>query len=59
MGDIRVWQPYVGGSPSGHIDMYDGSQWISDFRENGDFPGQGYRRDPDYQIFRPNQEEEE
>jgi hypothetical protein len=53
MGDIRVWQPYLGDSKNyGHIDMYNGNQWVSDFKENNPWPGSGYRDDPHYQIFR-------
>ena len=34
-GDIAVYQkPGVGGSQPGHICMYTGGQWISDFRQN-------------------------
>lgn len=34
-GDVAVYQkPGVGGSQPGHICMYSGSQWISDFRQN-------------------------
>lgn len=34
-GDIAVYQkPGKGGSEPGHICMYTGSQWISDFRQN-------------------------
>lgn len=34
-GDIAVYQkPGVGASQPGHICMYSGSQWISDFRQN-------------------------
>ena len=42
-GDIRVFQNYPGGSFSGHIDMYNGNQWVSDYFENGFWPGRGYR----------------
>jgi RHS repeat-associated protein len=52
IGDIRVFQPYLGGSIHGHIDMYNGSQWISDFKENNVWPSRGYGKNPDYQIFR-------
>ena len=52
-GDIRVIQPYTGGNPSGHINMYNGSNWVSDFVENGFWPGPGYRAHrPPYKIFR-------
>jgi RHS repeat-associated protein len=51
MGDIRVFQPYPGGSQYGHIDMYNGTQWISDFKEKNEFPGSGYKNSV-YEIFR-------
>jgi len=51
-GDIRVFQPYPNGNPAGHIDMYNGSHWVSDFRENNVWPGRGYANNPDYGIFR-------
>ena len=53
VGDIRVWQPYSSDkTPYGHIDMYNGTLWISDFKENSFYPGKGYRNDPIYQIYR-------
>ncbi|MCD6661159.1 MAG: hypothetical protein LT105_13430, partial [Lentimicrobium sp.] len=42
-GDIRVFQNYEGGSKHGHINMFNGNQWVSDFYENGFWPGRGYR----------------
>ncbi|NOU62284.1 RHS repeat-associated core domain-containing protein [Marinifilum caeruleilacunae] len=52
-GDIRVIQNYTGGSKHGHINMYNGSQWVSDFKENGFWPGPGYRKNkPSYKIYR-------
>ncbi|MCA1763273.1 MAG: hypothetical protein LC664_09820 [Flavobacteriales bacterium] len=53
LGDIRVIQPYTGGNQNGHINMFNGKDWISDFVENGFWPGPGYRRmKPSYLIFR-------
>jgi len=52
-GDVRVFQPYPGGDPTGHVDMYDGHQWISDFKEANFWPGAKYKKyHPDYKIFR-------
>jgi hypothetical protein len=54
-GDVAVVQPYPGGNQAGHMDMYDGSHWVSDFHQTGDtpYPGPGYRRNqPDYTIYR-------
>jgi hypothetical protein len=40
---------------SGHIQGYDGKNWISDFvQKNGFWPGKEYREEiPDYVIYRP------
>ena len=51
-GDIRVFQNYPGGSKHGHIDMYNGKQWVSDYFEKNDFPGNGYRLHNTFSIFR-------
>ncbi len=52
-GDIAVFQPYPGGRPEGHIAMYDGNHWMSDYRQQGFWPGSGYERyKPPYAIFR-------
>jgi hypothetical protein len=53
-GDIVVIQPYVGGNPSGHIAMYDGSRWISDFKQADFWGGKGYRaHKPPHTFYRP------
>jgi hypothetical protein len=44
-GDIVVIQS-VGGHPHGHIAMWTGSQWVSDFKQNDLFPASAYRRNP-------------
>ena len=52
-GDVAVIQPYDGGDLSGHIMMYDGGQWISDFRQADFWPDANYRKyAPPYSIFR-------
>ena len=52
-GDVAVIQPYDGGNPSGHMDMYNGSQWVSDFRQQDIWGGKGYRtQQPSYVIYR-------
>ncbi len=52
-GDIRVFQPYPGGDPVGHIDVYEGNQWVSDFKEDNFWPSAKYKKyHPAYQIFR-------
>lgn len=54
-GDVAVIQPYPGGNPSGHMAMYDGIIWISDFRQRSMYPGPGYRRtQPSFKIYRMN-----
>jgi type VI secretion system secreted protein VgrG len=55
-GDVIVIQPYPGGSPAGHIEMYDGVQWVSDYKQPGNdiWPGSFYRKaNPAYAIYRP------
>jgi hypothetical protein len=52
MGDVKVYQPYHIGNPNGHINMYDGKDWVSDFIENPKGPGPGYRSANDYVIYR-------
>ena len=61
-GDIAVIQPYTGGNQAGHIEGWNGSQWVSDFMQpyypdsagGGVYPGPGYRNaQPDYSIYRP------
>lgn len=52
-GDVIVIQP-APGHPDGHAAMYDGSQWVSDFKQmHGFYPGPSYRKSkPEYQIYR-------
>jgi len=55
MGDIRVFQPYKGGSPHGHMNMYNGDKWVSDYFETDFWPGPGYRKlKPKFNIYRWN-----
>lgn len=43
-GDVAVIQP-VPGHPDGHMAMYNGSIWVSDFQQqHGYYPGDTYRR---------------
>lgn len=49
-GDIIVMNSFVGKTkshPHGHIQMYNGTKWISDFRQKDFWPG------PDYRIVQP------
>jgi hypothetical protein len=58
-GDIAVIQGHLEGAkdnngiPYGHIQMYNGSIWISDFRQNRFWPGYKYREHtPAFIIYR-------
>lgn len=52
-GDVAVIQPYAGGNGIGHMAMYDGTQWISDFVQKSMYPGPGYRAaQPAFKIYR-------
>ncbi|HDT2126249.1 TPA: hypothetical protein RCG93_002620 [Enterobacter roggenkampii] len=52
-GDVAVIQPYPGGNSSGHMTMFEGTRWISDFTQLSMYPGPGYRRaQPTYKIYR-------
>ena len=52
-GDIVVIGA-IPGHPHGHMAMFDGTQWISDFRQlHGHYPGPGYRRlRPAFVVYR-------
>lgn len=53
-GDVAVIQP-IPGHPYGHVCIYDGHQWISDFIQRTMYPGQSYRNlHPSYVIYRHN-----
>ena len=51
-GDVVIIQP-IPGHPYGHMAMYEGEIWISDFRQfHGFYPGQSYRAShPAYQFY--------
>jgi hypothetical protein len=53
-GDVAVIQPYPGGNQAGHMTMYDGKDWVSDFNQGSNmYPGPGYRANqPPYKIYR-------
>ena len=55
-GDVAVIQS-IPGHPDGHMAIYDGDNWISDFRQRGGaygfYPGPAYRTlRPSYRIYR-------
>lgn len=52
-GDIVVIQSYAAKDPAGHIAMYDGKQWVSDFKQRDIWAGPGYRiHKPAMQVYR-------
>jgi len=52
-GDVVVIQPKPGTSGPGHIAMFDGGQWVSDYRQ-AKFWGAGRRPSPEtYKFYRP------
>lgn len=54
-GDVVVIQPYAGGRPEGHMAIFDGQTWFSDFRQRDMWGGPGYRHArPQYVIYRKN-----
>ena len=50
-GDISV-VPANMNHPFGHIAVYNGKQWVSDFKQNNILPSKAYRANGKYQIFR-------
>jgi len=53
-GDIAVIQPPKG-QTAGHIQIYNGTNWVSDFVQgSGIYPGPAYRKEKvAYEIYRP------
>jgi len=52
-GDVAVIQPFPGGRPYGHITMFDGKTWLSDFAQTDMWSGPGYRKNkPPYNLYR-------
>jgi len=54
-GDICVTKAFRGDNnhPHGHISMYNGSQWVSDFKQKDIWAGGDYRKHkPQNIIFR-------
>jgi hypothetical protein len=50
-GDVIVFQP-VDGHPDGHVEMYNGTGWVSDFKQNSMLPSTDYSKGS-YQVYRP------
>ncbi|HEY1057755.1 MAG TPA: hypothetical protein VGE55_03375 [Limnobacter sp.] len=52
-GDIAVIPAVPGGGPHGHIAMFDGQDWYSDFKQNDMWGGPKYRQaKPSVQLFK-------
>jgi RHS repeat-associated protein len=46
MGDVVVMEAFKGARknhPHGHVQMFNGNKWVSDFKQNGFWPGSDYR----------------
>lgn len=55
VGDTRVWNSHPEQKyPAGHIDWWDGSYWVSDYRQNHPWlPGSKYGKyNVEYKIYR-------
>lgn len=56
-GDVILIQNYPGGNIAGHMEMYNGTSWVSDFKQksiHGIYPGSTYAKlKPAYAIYRP------
>lgn len=51
--DIIVIQPYTEDQPHGHIAIYTGTQWVSDFIQRDMWAGPGFRKArPVFMIYR-------
>jgi hypothetical protein len=51
-GDVAVIQGFAG-HPHGHMQIFDGKQWISDFKQYDFWPGRSYRKkQPSYIVYR-------
>lgn len=51
--DVDIIQP-IPGHPHGHMAMFNGTLWVSDFKQlHGFYPGHSYRvQKPAYKIYR-------
>ena len=52
-GDVAIIQP-IAGHPHGHMAMFNGTQWVSDFKQqHGLYPNTAYRSlKPPFTIYR-------
>ena len=51
IGDIVVFNS-TEGHPYGHIAIWNGQQWVSDFRQRSLYVANAYRKSKDFQYFR-------
>jgi hypothetical protein len=55
VGDVAVFQPAQGHSKSGHIEMWDGTRWVSDFKQQHFSPYHGLTpSDLNFKIYQHN-----
>jgi hypothetical protein len=53
VGDVVVFQAVKGHSAAGHIEMWDGNEWVSDFRQNHFSPYSGFNeKNLDFTVYR-------
>ena len=50
-GDVVVFQP-VKGHPDGHVAMFDGKQWISDYKQGSIYAASAYKNGAPYVVYR-------
>lgn len=50
-GDVVVFQP-VKGHPDGHVAMFDGKQWISDYKQDSIYAASAYKNGAPYVVYR-------
>ena len=51
-GDVVIIDSFTG-NPYGHMAMFNGEIWVSDFKQRELYPGPGFRRHkPSYRIYR-------
>lgn len=51
VGDIVVLEPHPGGHPAGHIAVFDGTNWVSDFVQRDHWGGPGWRNNETEHCF--------
>lgn len=52
-GDVVVIQSYTGGNPNGHMAMFNGKEWVSDFHQGLAHGSSVYSVGPGYRKFKP------